>query len=76
LVDIGLDIRGIRIVQLKKGFLYLFPHFRGVDEDTNETVRYPFIHFTQEKAHNEFMDWLHKHVNPILEEKLKLRRKK
>ncbi len=70
-IDCQLDIRGILVTKHGKGLFFNFPHFRAVDSETKQEVRYPLLGWTNESTQKEMMDFLHKEVKPIILEKMK-----
>lgn len=66
-----LDIRGIRVFKKKENLYFFSPFLICTDLETGEKNRYPIIRFTNEKTHNEMMDFLKNEVKPIVLEKLK-----
>ena len=76
LIDIQLDIRGIKVSQDGKKIFFHFPHLCAIDSDTKELVRYPVFRFADNKIHEEMLDFLFKQVKPIILEKLNDKRSK
>ncbi len=62
-IEPEMDIRGIRISKAGKSIFFVLPHTTTLDEEGN-TVKYPFIRFTNPKSHKELMDFLHEEVKP------------
>jgi len=70
-IDCELDIRGISINKHgKKNIYFNMPHYTAIDEETGENVKYPHIRWTNEKTHNEMLDFLYKQVKPIILKRL------
>lgn len=65
-IDCKLDIRGINVLEKGKQVFFYFPHFLGVDDETGEKVRYPFIRWTDNKTHESMINFLHQEVKPII----------
>lgn len=70
-IDCELDIRGILVTKQGKGIYFNLPHFKAKDEETGELVRYPHIRWTNQKTHEEMLDFLHREVKPLVLESLK-----
>lgn len=68
-IDFQIDIRGIRVVKNGKCIHFLMPHSFGIDHETGETVKYPIVRFTNQKDHDEMMNFLHNEVKPKITEK-------
>lgn len=71
-IDCELDIRGILVTKHGNGMFFNLPHFKGVDSETNQEVRYPLIRWTNEATHKEMMDFLHKKVKPEIKKRLNI----
>ena len=71
IIDYQIDLRGIRVAKNGKGLYFLMPHIFGQDHETGEQVRYPVFRFTNQKDHDEMMDFLHKEVKPEILKRLK-----
>jgi len=76
LIDCELDIRGINVTMNGKGVFFHIPHFWATDQETGKRIRYPLIHFTNDKTQKEMTDFLHKDVKPKIFEILKSKSKK
>lgn len=72
-IDCELDIRGILVSVRGKAVFFHLPHYIGKDEETGENVRYPHIRWTNQKTHEEMLDFLHREVKPLVLESLKSR---
>jgi len=70
LIDYEMDVRGIRVIPLRKGFFFEIPHYRFKDED-GKKGKYPLLRFVNEEKHKAFMNFLQKEVTPVVEAKLK-----
>lgn len=57
-----LDIRGIYVMKAGKKLFFHLPHFFSIEPETGKETRYPHLRFTNEKKHQEMMDFLHKEV--------------
>lgn len=69
-IEPEMDIRGIRVAKNGKALFFLLPHTTTTDEEGNE-VKYPFLRFTNQKTHQEMMDFLHSEVKPKIIERLR-----
>ncbi len=63
-IDLDLDIRGIRVNKQGKNIHFYLPHCVGFDNETGEKIRYPVISWTNKENHKEMMDFLHQQVKP------------
>jgi hypothetical protein len=70
-IDCELDIRGIIVQVNGKAMFFSLPHYRAIDNETGEEVRYPHIRWTNEATHKEMMDFLHQNVKPEIKKRLK-----
>lgn len=70
-IECQIDIRGIRVVKNGKCVHFLMPHSFGQDHETGEKVKYPIFRFTNQKDHDEMMNFLHTQVKPQIMEKTK-----
>lgn len=70
LIDCEMDLRGIRVIPLKKGYFFEIPHFKFKDEN-GKKGKYPMIHFVNEEKHKSLMNFLKTEVTPVVEAKLK-----
>ncbi len=61
-IDCQMDIRGIVVIKRGKHLYFKFPHFHGEDPETKKRTIYPYIRFTDEKTHQELLDFLHTKV--------------
>lgn len=71
IIDCQFDLRGIRVCRQGKKIYFHLPHVVGNDHETGEKIRYPVFRFTNQKDHEEMMDFLHKEVKPTVFEKIK-----
>ena len=71
-IDCELDIRGILVTMHGRGMFFNLPHFRAIDSETGEEVRYPLIRWTKEATHKEMMDFLHKNVKNEIKKRLNI----
>lgn len=52
LVALKMDIRGILVHKLKKGFKFYLPNGVGKEPETGRRVKFPIITFTDQKVQN------------------------
>lgn len=72
LIESEMDVRGIRVIPLKRGYFFEIPHFRFKDED-GKKGKYPLLHFVNEKKHKAFLKFFKDEVTPVVDAKLKSR---
>lgn len=72
-IDCELDIRGILVTKQAKGIYFNLPHYNAKDQETGENVRYPHIRWTNQKTHEEMLNFLHREVKPLVLKNLKAR---
>lgn len=71
-IDCELDIRGIIVSINGRSMFFNLPHYKAIDSETREEVRYPHIRWTNEATHKEMMDFLHQNVKPEIKKRLNL----
>lgn len=71
IIDYDMDFRGIRVTKSGKSIFFQIPHISTQDHETGQKVRYPVIRWTNQKNHEEMMNFLHTFVKPIIREKIK-----
>ncbi|SRR5258706_8862042 len=49
LPDIGIHVRGIRVIREKNKWRFTLPRGYGIDQETKKTVSYPIFRFAQDK---------------------------
>lgn len=69
-IDCELDLRGIAVSKHGKGMFFNFPHYSAIDSESGEKVRYPIVRWTNQKTHEEMMNFLHKEVKPEILKRL------
>jgi len=70
-IDCQLDLRGIRVKKNGKAIFFYMPHVLGSDHETGEKIRYPVFRWTDQKIHQQMMDFLHTEVKPLIKERIK-----
>ena len=71
-IDCELDIRGILVTKHGRGIFFNFPHFKAIDRETGQEVRYPLIRWTNQSTQQEMMDFLHKVVKKEIMKRLNI----
>jgi hypothetical protein len=67
--DFDMDIRGIRVITHKKGFIFKMPYGFQIDPCTKTLVHFPFISFTNRAKLQDIFDFLFKNRD-IIQNKL------
>lgn len=75
-IDIQLDIRGIRVVRKGKDVFFCIPHVFDLDHETGEKIRYPIFRWTDQKTHDEMMNFLNTEVKSLIFDKLNTKGKR
>jgi hypothetical protein len=70
-VDCELDIRGIAARKAGQKIYFNVPFFLDIDKETGESVQYPLVRFTNQKTHEELMNFLKNEVQPQILETMK-----
>ena len=65
-IDIQMDIRGIRVNRWKNKIYFHMPTFSSYDQETGEKVRYPIIWFNETSTQKDLLEFLNIFVRPIL----------
>lgn len=74
--DMELDIRGILVIQVGRGFLFRMPSRKQFDPEAKKDVNYPVVMFTSEQKLQELWDFLHKNALPEIKKKLQTKKRK
>jgi len=76
LIDLNIDLRGIRVNRTKNSIHFLMPHSVAYDDEAKKEVYYPIFSFTKPEQYKEMLDFLHNEVKPIIKERLNAKAKK
>lgn len=66
--DFDIDIRGINVYKIAKGFMVRLPDLVGKDPVTKKPVRYPLFQFANKVKHQAFVREIAKLVNEYFKE--------
>jgi DNA-binding cell septation regulator SpoVG len=70
LVDLELDIRGINVLKGGKGYFFQMPGRKTIDEETKESVWYPFFTFSDVQLHKDLINSIIEKGNEFLKKEL------
>lgn len=70
IVDYELDVRGIRVIPLKKGFFFEMPMYK-YREEGGKKGKYPALRFVNDEKQKDLIKFLREEVGPIVEARLK-----
>ena len=67
LCDYGIDLRGVGVFKRKKSVFCMLSDRTAIDPETQEKVRYPIFHFTDQAKQKDLMDSICKAVYEYME---------